>query len=131
MLAFGSNCEHLEEYSYFLHDGDFEKYQPNTNLTACRSREYLVASMQAEKEMTRGLWILNRLTRYGDTHWSLLVKETQLHYDMILYYEKQIKAYDDYSRAESEARTKNNENQTKTLVPISEIRSSDFKAGLK
>jgi len=103
MVFVGNNLELY--YSEFLHEGDYARYQPNINLNVS-SREYLVESLQAHKEYARGIWILNRLTRFGDTHWSLLNQEWQTHYNMILYYQKQIKSYDDYSRSESKRRTK-------------------------
>jgi len=99
----------------FLHKGDYEKYQGNTKLNP-HTKEYLIQALQAEKELARGLWIMNRLTRYWDVHWTLLNKETVDHYNMILYYQKQIKAYDDYSGTESETRTK-----PATIGPIGAI----------
>jgi len=94
----------MDYYSDFLHDGDYEKYNPNINLVP-GSREYLVQALFTAREMTRAIWLMNRLTKFGDVHWSLLNKEFQVHYGMILYWENQIKAYDDYSRSESERRT--------------------------
>jgi len=115
----------MNQYSIYLHDGDFEKYQPNINLNP-HTREYLIQALDAERELTRALWIMNRLTRYGDVHWTLLNKEVATHYEMILYYQKQIKAYDDFSRSESETRTKNAGKQIKVLVQNDENRTGCF-----
>jgi len=94
----------MDYYSDFLHDEDYEKFNPNINLDPM-SREYLAQSLTAHREYARAIWILNRLTRFGDVHWSLLNNEFQKQYNMIKYYETQIKAYDDFSRAESETHT--------------------------
>jgi len=108
-------------YSKFLHENDFDTYQSNINLNP-HTREYLVQALHAERELTRAIWLMNRLTRYGDVHWSLLNKEFQVHYAMILYYEDLIKHYDDYSRQQSEGRTKKTEIGTKSLVQNDEFR---------
>jgi len=89
--------DRAEEYSKFLHDGDFEKYQPNCYLDRM-SKEYLQACLEAEREMLRAIWIRNRLTTYLSPDWNEMCMKVERHYAMILKYETMIQNYDDYRR---------------------------------
>lgn len=60
--------ERPEIYSRFLKEGDFEKYQPDTELIQ-GSLEHFEKSLEAQREYTRSLWILNRYTKYGSKDW--------------------------------------------------------------
>lgn len=66
-------CDEFREetYAQFLHDGDFEKFQPATTMDH-NSREFLELALEAQKEYYRALWIQNRFTIYRSPQWELL-----------------------------------------------------------
>ena len=51
----------MNHYSTFLHDGDYEHWQPYTN-----GKEL---TKEDRQELTRYAWILNRFTKYGSKDW--------------------------------------------------------------
>jgi len=122
--------DRLEEYSKFLHEGDFEKYQPNCYLDRM-SKRYLIACCDAEREMLRAIWIRNRLTTYLSPDWNEMCMQVERHYAMILKYETMIQNYDDNRRARPERRTEKAEISQKTLVHNNEIRFENLPFGLE
>ena len=59
----------MNYYSKFLHDGDYEHWQPYTDRLKDRTPTDL-----DRKELTRCAWILNRFTKYGSKEWHNLHK---------------------------------------------------------
>ena len=56
----------MNYYSKFLHDGDYERWQPYTNGKQLTKED--------KAELTRCAWILNRFTKYGSKEWHNLHK---------------------------------------------------------
>jgi len=107
MTGWDTDNDRAEEYSNFLHDGDFEKYQGNCYLDRM-SKEYLIACQESEKEMLRAVWIRNRLTTYLSPEWHECCSKVELHYAQVLKYETMIQNYDDFRRKFPEKRRKTN-----------------------
>ena len=57
----------MNHYSTFLHDGDYEYWQPY-------AAEQLQVSEEDLPELIRCAWILNRFTEYGSKEWYELNK---------------------------------------------------------
>jgi len=63
--------DRAEFYSKFLHDGDFEKWQPCCYMKH-DSKEFQLMALAAQREYQRALWILNRFTIYNSPDWNRL-----------------------------------------------------------
>ena len=59
----------MNHYSTFLHDGDYERWQPYTDSSKDRT-----PTEQDRKELARYSWVLNRFTTYGSKEWHNLHK---------------------------------------------------------
>ena len=57
----------MNHYSRFLHDGDYERFQPYTDWKG-------LINIEDEKELARCAWLLNRFTKYGSKEWYELHK---------------------------------------------------------
>jgi len=79
------------DYALFLHDGDFEQFQPFCYIEK-NTIEYYKGVLIAEQELTRALWIKQRFTDYLDIHWQEINSRFLFHFDMILKLTEQIKA---------------------------------------
>jgi len=79
------------DYGLFLHDGDFEKFQPYCYIKK-NTIEYYQGCLIAEMEMTRALWIRQRFTTYLDIDWQEINSRFLFHFDMIIKLMDQIEA---------------------------------------
>jgi len=79
------------DYALFLHDGDFEKFQPYCYIEK-NTIPYYEGALIAEQEFTRALWIRQRFTTYLDIEWQEINSRFLFHFDMILKLMEQIKA---------------------------------------
>ena len=66
----------MEDYSQYLHDGDYEKYQPYTNNQG--KNIDLNVLYYVEQELSRLYWIKNRFTQRGSEQWDILQKAFEL-----------------------------------------------------
>lgn len=64
--------DRVEMYGALLHDGDFERYQPNTTIEpkSIHNPDYVLELLEATVEEYRYLWIRNRLTLYLSDEWQ-------------------------------------------------------------
>ena len=73
----------MNNYSRFLHDGDFEKYQFETN-----DPKEIRPDRKDVEELMRYLWINNRYTIYGSKRWSIYSKAFALADDILTHCEE-------------------------------------------
>jgi hypothetical protein len=94
----------LEEYSEYLHDGDFEKYMPNIDLVP-GTVGYIKAHYESMQELKRAYWIAMRPTARFDILWAM--------------YTRELRRFDDIGKM-----YKNILDQIHTLEQITDIRIS-------
>ncbi len=66
----------MDDYAMYLHDGDYEKYQPYTNNKGTNID--LPTLYYVEQELARLYWIKNRFTQRGSEQWDILQKAFEL-----------------------------------------------------
>jgi hypothetical protein len=79
----------INQYAYFLQDGDFELWQPFTQMS--KTDPYFLYSNQiARYNHLRTNWMLNRFTTWGSNEWfkyvlqfDYLIKEIQFHKEIL------------------------------------------------
>lgn len=68
---FTSDCAGIDWYAEFLHDGDFERFQPVCDHDK-HSLQYLKDCVEIQREYVRALWIKQRLPVFLSPEWHIL-----------------------------------------------------------
>jgi len=71
-----------EVYAEFLHNEDFEKWQPFV-FVAKDSEKFRIGAIAAQREYMRALWILNRFTTYEGPDWFRLCDKIHENWRML------------------------------------------------
>jgi len=82
IMGYEALSDPVEDYALFLHEGDFEKFQPYCYMKK-HTDEYYKGCLIAEQELTRALWIRQRFTTYLDIDWQEINSRFLFHFDMI------------------------------------------------
>ena len=77
--------EHLEYYSHFLKDGDYEQYMDYINGNYDK-RDLIII----QRQLVRLLWIRNRFTEYSSTDCNHYATQTNAEYNKLLNLETKI-----------------------------------------
>jgi len=72
----------MKYYSDFMHEGDFEKWQPACYMDHSSSG-YLDSLLECEREYVRALWILSRHTTYYNHDWFANFYRLDFEYEVL------------------------------------------------